>query len=420
MGMASASVEFGAPADVRQSSTGPYRAEIISDQGFGAAGIVGALAGHTTIMTPDARRDVGVEEEFLLLDATQLRATPDGQAVVAEAARRHPELGTNSGDVVSEFKREQVETGSPPRTDLAEVESDLRRLRTVLSASARTLGRDIAALGTCPLRVVSTTSPDDRYQQMTDAFGIIARNQLACGMHVHVSIASRAEGVAVLDRIRPWLPILLALSANSPYWQGEDTGYASYRNVVCGQWPSAGPAEEFGDEQGYDSAVARLINSGAALDAGMIYFDARLSARYPTVEIRVADVTPRLSTALMIAAMSRALVEAAAHEARQGGRPSGVRTELLRAAMWQAARSGMSGDLVEPVDAQPAAAWNLIDKLLDHVAAALRASGDAAFVDAALRDIQDRGTGADDQRTSYRRAGQMRDVVLDAIARTAG
>ena len=190
------------------------------------------LAGHTVIGTLDTRRQVGVEEEFLLIDSTRLRAMPDGEAVVAEASRRLPEFSGDGHGVAQEYKREQVETGSAPRTDLAELQSDLEGLRTALSASARTLGRELAAMGTCPLRVASTTSPDERYQQMTDAFGIIGRNHLTCGMHVHVSIATRAEGVTVLDRIRPWLPTLLALSANSPYWQDEDTSYASYRHVA--------------------------------------------------------------------------------------------------------------------------------------------------------------------------------------------
>jgi carboxylate-amine ligase len=370
------------------------------------------------IVTGKTRREVGVEEEFLLIDSTRLRAMPDGEAVVAEASRRLPESSGDGHGVTQEFKREQVETGSAPRRDLAELESDLRSLRAALSGSARTLGRELAAMGTCPLRVASTTSPDERYRQMTDAVGIVARNHLTCGMHVHVSIATRAEGVAVLDRIRPWLPSLLALSANSPYWQGEDTSYASYRHVALGLWPTAGPTEQFGDEAGYDAAVAHLINSGAVLDAGMIYFDARLSARYPTVEIRAADVSPRLSTAVMVAALCRALVETAAQEARHGRSPSGVRTDLLRAAMWRAARSGMSDDLVDPVEARPVDAWNLIDKLVDHVAVALQTSDDAGVVDAALRDIQNRGTGSDEQRISYAWQGHMRDVVLDAIART--
>jgi carboxylate-amine ligase len=372
------------------------------------------------LVTSDTRRQVGVEEEFLLIDSTRLRTMPDGEAVVAEAFRRLPELSGDGRGVAQEYKREQVETGSAPQRDLAELESDLQDLRTAMSAAARMLGRELAAVGTCPLLVASTTSPDERYQQMTDAFGIIGRDHLTCGMHVHVSIATRAEGVAVLDRIRLWLPTLLALSANSPYWQCEDTNYASYRHVALGLWPTAGPTEEFGDEAGYDAAVANLINSGAALDEGMIYFAARLSARYPTVEIRAADVTARLSTATMIAALCRALVETAAQEARDGRRAPAVRTGLLRGAMWRAARSGMSGDLVEPVEAQLAGAWNQVDKLVDHVAVALRMSGDAGVVDSALRDIQDRGTGADEQRTSYARWGHMRDVVLDAITLTNG
>ena len=284
------------------------------------------LAGHTVIVTSDTRREVGVEEEFLLIDSMRLRAMPDGEAVVAEASRRLPEMSGNGRGVAREYKREQVETGSAPQRDLAELESDLQDLRTAISASARMLGHELAAVGTCPLRLASTTSPDERYRNMTDAFGIIGRNHLTCGMHVHVSIATRAEGVAVLDRLRLWLPTLLGLSANSPYWQGEDTGYASYRHVELGLWPTAGPTEEFGDEAGYDAAVAHLINSGAALDEGMIYFAARLSARYPTVEIRAADVTPRLSSAVMIAALCRALVESAVQDARDGRIATAVRT----------------------------------------------------------------------------------------------
>ena len=110
----------------------------------------------------------------------------------------------------------------------------------------------------------------------------MARQQLSCGMHVHVGLESRAEGVAVLDRIRPWLSVLMALSANSPFAHGVDTGYASYRTVLWGQWPTATVTEAFGDEAGYDRVIAELIASEAALDDGMIYFEARLSASYPT------------------------------------------------------------------------------------------------------------------------------------------
>ena len=111
----------------------------------------------------------------------------------------------------------------------------------------------------------------------------------------------------MIDRIAAWLPLLLALSSNSPFWQGHDTGYASFRTVIWGLWPTAGPSGPFGDAAGYDAAVADLVRSGAALDVGMVYFDARLSASYPTVEIRVADVCTDVRDAVLLAALSRAL-----------------------------------------------------------------------------------------------------------------
>ena len=143
-----------------------------------------------------------------------------------------------------------------------------------------------------------------RYQAMTEHFGLTTSEQLTCGCHVHVGVESPEEGVAVLDRIRPWLPVLLAISANSPYWQGQDTGYASFRSQAWNRFPSAGPTGVFGSVEGYRSYADALVATGVLLDHAMIYFDARLSDRYPTVELRVADT-------VLIATLARALVETA-------------------------------------------------------------------------------------------------------------
>ena len=154
---------------------------------------------------------------------------------------------------------------------------------------------------------------------MAEQFGLTQAEQLACGCHVHVSVESPEEGVAVLDRIRVWLPVLTALSANSPYWQGEDTRYASFRSQAWGRWPSAGPIEVQGSVQRYRAMVSTLVGTGVLLDEAMAYFDARLSARYPTVEIRVADVCLRAEDAVLVAALCRGLVDTAAEEERHGG-----------------------------------------------------------------------------------------------------
>ena len=186
----------------------------------------------------------------------------------------------------------------------------MRARRRLLAEAARDQGARLLVTGTSPVPGRATPTDDQRYDRMNAAFAVVARQQLSCGMHVHVAVASRAEGVAVLDRIRPWLSVLIALSANSPFSGGHDTGYASYRSVLWGQWPTATVTEAFGDEAGYDDVIDAVIASGAALDHGMIYFEARLSASYPTVEIRVADVCLDVDDAVTVAGLARGLVEA--------------------------------------------------------------------------------------------------------------
>jgi glutamate---cysteine ligase / carboxylate-amine ligase len=171
-----------------------------------------------------------------------------------------------------------------------------------------------------------------RYLQMARAFGLTAYEQLTCGCHVHVEVSSEEEGVAALDRIAPWLAVLLALSGNSPFWQGRDSAYASFRYQVQGRWPSAGPADFFGGAAAYRRTVAQMVATGTLLDTGMVYFDARLSQRYPTLEIRIADVCLHADDAVLIAALARALVETDARRWRQGTAPPRWRGELLRLA----------------------------------------------------------------------------------------
>lgn len=362
-------------------------------------------------------RTIGVEEELLLVDTRSLRTTPAADEVVAVAGIR--DVAGDDSQIEHEFKREQIETASMPCATGAELGADLRRLRAELADAAASRNADIAALATSPLPGLPTTTHERRYEEMIEQFGMIARLQLTCGQHVHVSVASKDEGVAVLDRIRPWLAILTALSANSPFWLGEDTGYASYRTVLWGQWPTAGPNELFDDAATYERAVADLLASQTMLDRGMVYFDARLSENYPTVEIRVADVCQDVDDAVALALLSRALVDTASAQWRKGIRPLGVRNGLLRAATWAAARSGMAADLVDVEQARPVPAWTLVGALLEHVGPALRHYGDEGAVESALAAIRERGTGADRQRAAFAVRHQLADVITDAVCRTA-
>lgn len=362
-------------------------------------------------------RTVGVEEELLLVSLADGAPRPLGQPVVAAAAGDPTQSGP--GGVEQELQREQVESNSEPTTDLEALRTDLHRLRRRLADAAERHGLGLAALATSPVPVEPTATKDARYERITREYGLTARELLVNGCHVHVSIGSREEGVAVLDRIRPWLAVVSALTCNSPFWQGVDSGYASYRHRVWSRMPSAGPTETFGDVAGYDRAVAQMVSSGAAMDEGMIYLDARLSREYPTVELRIADVCAEVDDAVLVAGLCRGLVETAAREHATGVPVPAVRVEVLRGAAWRAARSGLSGRLVDVLAAATVPAADLVDRLVAHVEPALEASGDLETIRSGVRRLLDGGTGADHQRVAFEASGgDLVAVVREAVART--
>jgi len=254
---------------------------------------------------------------------------------------------------------------------------------------------------------------------LTD-YGLIAEEQLTCGCHVHVGVGGDDEGIAVLDRIRIWLPVLTALTANSPFWQGRDSGYASFRSQAWSRWPSAGVNGPYGSPAAYHRLIADLLATDTVLDEGMIYFDARLSARWPTVEVRVSDVALRVEDAVLLAGLVRGLVETAAREWRDGRPAPDVRPELVRVATWRAGRSGVSGDLVHPLTGRPAPAAEVVAALVDHVRAALTDSGDLDRVTRGVAEVFRRGTGADLQRRTFVETGDLTAVVRQAVAATHG
>jgi len=367
------------------------------------------------------QRTFGVEEELLLVRPHDGRPTPAAAQIVraAQIALIADDSAFGAQSVEHEFKQEQAEIGSQPCLGTTELAGQLRALRAAAAAAAAASQAQIVAIATSPLETGPTPTEDERYAGMADRFGLLARQQLTCGQHVHVSIASRAEGVAVLDRIGPWLPIVLALSSNSPLWQGQDTDYCSFRTIMWGLWPTSGPTGLFQDEAGYDAAIADLISTGAAMDAGMIYFDARLSARFPTVEIRVADVCTDVDDAVLIAAVCRALVDTAAGQWRGGLPAPGVLPQLQRAAVWRAARFGLTGELVNPLRSASIPAAEAVAELLEVISPALEANGDASLVKDGVNRLFGSGTGAERQRAVHRETGgDLVAVVADAARRS--
>jgi len=367
-------------------------------------------------------RSVGVEEELLIVESGSGRALSLASQVLRTAAERADDGmdDGSAGALEKELQRQQIETGTAPHTELTALGEDVRARRRTAIDAARHSGAQVAALGTSPVPVEPRTTDNERFHTMSERFGITTAENLTCGCHVHVSIESQEEAVAVVDRIRPWLPILIALSANSPYWQGKDTSYASFRTQAQARWPTAGPTELFGSARAYDDVIASMVATDTVLDVGMIYADARVSQRYPTVELRVADVCLDPADTVLIAGLARAMVMTAAAEWADGKAAPPVPVALLRLANWQASRAGLGGNLLDPATARPRPAQEVVQQLLEHVRPALRECGDELAVTEALDLVLARGNGADRQRQTWERTGSLADVVADAVRVTSG
>jgi carboxylate-amine ligase len=357
-----------------------------------------------------------VEEELLLVDPETGEPKALSAAVLARATREPAEQ-----DVFEkELHNQMLEFATHPQSGMDELAEEIVRIRGQAARHAGEIGCTVAALATSPLPVRPSVGMNRRYQWMAEQYGIATREQLVCGCHVHVSVESDEEGVGVIDRIRPWLPVLSALSANSPFWQGKETGYDSYRSRVWQRWPSAGPTELFGSAERYHQRVADMVVTGTILDEAMVYFDARLSARYPTVEVRVADVCLHADTAVLVATLVRGLVETAAREWKAGEEPVDHSVSLLRLADWRAARSGLTGDLLHPATMRRAPAETVVRALLDHVREALADSGDLERARTSCAELLRHGNGARVQREVWERTGSLREVVTACVRHTQG
>lgn len=364
---------------------------------------------------------IGAEEEYLLADAESGALVPRAHEAVAAAV-------TILGDEVTpELNLCQIEVGTPVCTTLDELEEALCRLRRQLAAACRPLGLAPLATGTHPFSPWQDQAVDrasDRYASMEDRYQIVARQQVICGYHVHVTVEDPATRVAVMNLARSWLPLLLALSANSPYWQGADSGYASYRTQVWQRWPMAGMPPTLAGPAAYDALVAGLIRSGSIDDATHLYWYVRPSARYPTLEFRVCDVCLEPAVAVTLAGLLRALVwtcsKAAAADPGRATAGSGAGEDYhLRAAVWRAARYGLEGLLVDPETGVAGPAAQVIRSAVDRLGPGLDAHGDRDVVEAGVERILDQGNGAMWQRHVAATAGQ-RGLATQIAGRTTG
>jgi carboxylate-amine ligase len=358
---------------------------------------------------------IGVEEEYQIINPATRELQP-------RAGRILPAAEAAVGDQVTpELYLSQIEIGTPVCKSLKDLRRELVRLRREVITAAQAQGNSIAAAGTHPFShwKEQTLTPKARYVGIAQEYQQLAREQLIFGCHVHVGIQDRETAIQVMNRARPWLAAMLALSANSPFWMGVDTGYSSFRTQIWRRWPMAGTPQVFASRAEYDELVAGLVATGSIEDGTKIYWDARPSARFETIEFRITDVCLTVDEAVMSAGLARALARTCEMEARTDAPMPAVRPELLRAAKWRAARYGLDADLIDTLDARAIPAPELIEKFLDHLRPALEESLEWEEVSTLVRQTIERGTGARRQRAAYQSTGNFEGVVDLMVAETS-
>jgi carboxylate-amine ligase len=358
---------------------------------------------------------LGVEEEYFLVDPVTGVVVPGGSRVLGRA---HPVLG----DLVSgELTEYQIEAKTPPCADLGELADHLARMRAAVAVAAGAEGLVVAASGTPVLgmREPVPVRDDARYHDGLEEFRALNDSYALCALHVHVHVPEREHAVLVSNHLRPWLPTLVAMAANSPLWAERDSGYASWRTIAGSRWPVSGPPPYFSSEGHYDRLADVLRDGGAVLGDRTLFWDVRPCAHLPTVEIRAMDVTADVEETAVFAALVRALVVRALERVRRGDPGPPVSEALLRAAYWRSARDGWSGHGLDPYDERLVPTTHLVGRLLDHARPVLDAYGELPRVSALLGRLAALGGGAERQRAAFARRGDLRDVVDHLVAHTA-
>jgi carboxylate-amine ligase len=357
---------------------------------------------------------VGIEEEYLLVNRETREAAVDPPRALLDACeRRLPGL------VRPEFLTSQIEVGTPVCTTIAAARRELAALRRCVAEEAARYGLAIIAASTHPFSEwqAQTHTDKERYHILARDMQAAARRLLICGMHVHVGIDDDELRIDVMNQVSYFLPHLLALSTSSPFWRGEVSGLKSYRLSVFDELPRTGLPSRFDSYGEYRRHVDMLVSAGLFEDATMIWWDVRPSARFPTLEMRITDVCPRLDDAVAIAALYRCIVRMLVRLRRANQRWRLYDALLINENRWRAKRYGIDEGLIDFGKGEVVACAPLFDELIELI----REDAEAlACVDEVMhcREIVRAGTGAHRQLATFEAAlaaGRSRREALCAV-----
>ncbi|SFR17402.1 carboxylate-amine ligase [Poseidonocella sedimentorum] len=336
---------------------------------------------------------IGIEEEYLLVDTETMALAEAPEALMADCS------AALEGQFSPEFLQCQVEIGTRVCANVTEAREDLKRLRSTVAKAAAAYGLAPIAASCHPFADWKQQSHTDRerYKALHRSMGSVADRLLICGMHVHVGLGDDTLRIDLMRQASYFLPHLLALSASSPFWQGQDTRMASFRISVFDNMPRTGLPPQFSAWSDYQRSVDTLVDLGCIEDSTKIWWDMRPSARFPTLETRIMDVQPRLEHALTLAALNQCLMRMLTRLRRRNQRWRIYDPFLIAENRWRAQRYGTTEGLIDFGEAAIKPFPELMSELvglLSEDAAALGCTDELA----AVQDILASGTSAERQR----------------------
>ena len=356
----------------------------------------------------------GIEEEYFLASAgSRNLASRAPRKLLADAKAA---LGDS---VTAELLQSQIEIASPILHSCGEALSIMTSLRRGLSDVVRSKDLRLIAASTHPLGAwreqMVTEKP--RYDELMSDFRIIGQRNLVCGMHVHVGIPPDVDRVALMNRAMPWLPLFLALSTSSPFWNRKITGLLSYRQAVYDEWPRSGIPDFFADQQDYDAFIALMQKAGAVRDASYFWWAMRPALRFPTLELRIADVCTRVEDGVALASLFRCLIAALIRHPESGSVRTSHTRRIIDENRWRAKRDGTAAKFIDEPTGAAIALPELLQTVLSFVAEDADRLGCTATLQR-LPQIVANGTSAHTQLRIYnerRAGGTSNQLALQAV-----
>jgi carboxylate-amine ligase len=358
---------------------------------------------------------IGIEEELMIVDAGSYELVNAIESLLEDAGS----VDTTAGEIKPELMESVLEIATRPAANAAEAGKQLRELRRQVCEIAARRGLAIGSAGTHPFALWEDQriASRQRYRELVNALRFVARQELIFGLHVHVGLDDPDKAIHVANGMRVHLPVLLALSANSPFWRGDGTGMASTRLPIFRAFPRVGVPPSYRDWADYERQIEFMVSSGVMEDYTYLWYDVRPHPKLGTVEIRACDAQTRVEHTLGLAALIQAMVKELAEHFDEGKHLGEYPWQMLDENRWLAARHGLGGELVDlPTNARVATkalAQRLLDRLRDHA----QDLGSAAELEG-IEDLLSRGNGAARQVVVYEANHDLREVMAEVVAAT--